>query len=196
MTSPARGGRIIPIKHYVEQIAKSSGHYDYFKNKDGADPSIFPYYQQGIWNSEGGSIYNITPEIHMQKISQMGVSCFEEAEKAMAAVKENQVEAHQVYNIMKGYMLLTKYYEFKVLAAISAMTYAKLTREQDKEEAQEFADAALESYLEFADFAHEELDPYYIQLSGAPLNEAGVPFMELVKLEKKERADLAIIFNW
>ena len=193
MTSPARGGLLIPIKQYVEFVAK---HPDHFKDNNGSDPNRFPYYQETVWNSEGGSTYNITSEAHMKKIKQMGIECFNEAENAMKFVKENKEEAQHVYDIMKGYMLLSKYYEAKVLAAISASIFSKSSRDQDKKEAMELADKALESYLEFADFAHNTLDPYYIKLTGAPLSEAGVPMMELIELEKKERKELPNIFKW
>ena len=193
MTSPARGGRLVPIKQYVEFVAKYPKD---FRDINGSEPNRYPYYQESIWNSEGGSVFNVTPEAHMKKIKQMGIECFNEAENAMKFVKENKEEAQHVYDIMKGYMLLSKYYETKVLSAISASIFAKSAKPEDKKEAIELADKALADYLEFAEFAHNTLDPYYIKLSGAPLSEAGVPILELVELEKKERNELSTIFKW
>ena len=43
---------------------------------------------------------------------------------------------------------------------------------------------------------HDRLDPFYIELTGQPLTEAGIPLGELVEAEKKERDSLAQIFGW
>ena len=84
MTSPARGGRLVPIKQYVEFVAKYPKD---FRDINGSEPNRYPYYQESIWNSEGGSVFNVTPEAHMKKIKQMGIECFNEAENAMKFVK-------------------------------------------------------------------------------------------------------------
>ncbi len=193
MTSPARGGRLIPFKHYVDFVAKSPKR---FRNKDGSEPNEYPYYQQVVWASEGGSVFNITPEKHFSKIKKMGNRCHEAALLGLKHAKKNREEAQNIVNIMKGQELLAAYYDSKVKAAIMCAVYQKSKIDAHRQEALKLADKALADYLAFAEFASKTLDPYYKRLSGAPLTEAGVGLAELIKLEKQERKKIAEIFEW
>ena len=120
----------------------------------------------------------------------------QEAEEALKSVTKNREEAVCVRNIMKACQLLSHYYERKVMAAIWALAYARSHRPQDREEAERSAEEALHRYLEAASFMHERLDPFYLELAGQPLKEAGVPLGELIDIERKEREELPRIFNW
>jgi hypothetical protein len=126
----------------------------------------------------------------------MGVACLQEAEEALKRVTKNREEAVRVRDIMNAYALLSRYYERKVAAAIAALVYARSHRPQDRAEAEAVADEALRSYLDAAAFMQERLNPFYIALAGQPLLEAGVPLRDLMDAERKEREELARIFNW
>jgi len=58
MTSPVRGGHLIPVRHYAEFVAKNPGR---FRENNGSDPDRHPYYQQALWGSEGGSVFDVIP---------------------------------------------------------------------------------------------------------------------------------------
>lgn len=191
--SPARGGHLVPVKHYADFVAKDP---EQFREKDGSDPGQPPYYQQSVWGSEGGSVYDVIPPAHMRKVRSMGVECLQEAEEALKSVATNQVEAIRTRDIMKAYQFLSYYYERKVAAAISALVYARSHWSEDREEAERLANEALQSYLEAAAFMHDRMDPFYAELAGQPLLEAGVPLVELMEAEKKEREELPRIFHW
>ncbi len=193
MTSPARGGRLIPFRHYVNFVAKDPGK---FKNKDGSEADEYPYYQQVIWASEGGSIFNITPEKHFARIKGMGIQAYEASRKGLELVKSNKDEAQRITHLMNAYRLLATYYESKVRASVMGAVYAMTKEKSDQLEALEWADKALADYTAFVDFSIDNLDPYYQEISGAPLNEAGVRLNDLLVLEKMERDSLAIIFEW
>lgn len=193
MTSPARGGRLVPVRHYAEWVARKP---DVFRENNGSDPHRYPYYQQSIWGSEGGSIFNIIPPAHMRKIRTMGAECLHEAEEGLKHVAKNREEAIHQRDIMQAYQLLTHYYERKIMAAISALVYSRSHRQEDRQEAEKVANEALQAYLPTADFMHDRLDPFYIELTGQPLKEAGIPLSELIEAEKKERDNLAQIFDW
>ena len=136
------------------------------------------------------------PPAHMRTVRAMGVECWQEAEAALQSVAENREDAIRIRDIMKAYQLLSHYYERKVMAAISALVYARSHHPLDREEAEKLADEALQSYLEAANFMHDRLDPFYLEIAGQPLMEAGVPFSGLIEAEKKEREELPQIFNW
>ena len=193
MTSPARGGRLVPVRHYAESVARDRQR---FADRDGSDASRHPHYQHTLWGSEGGSIYNVTPPAHMRSISDMGRRCQAAAEKGLRTVTRNREEARRLRDIMEAYRLLTLYYERKVAAAIEALVYGRSQRPEDRESATRLADEALQAYVEAAAFMHEELDPFYETLTTSPLTEAGVPLPELIELERDERRDLAGIFAW
>jgi hypothetical protein len=40
------------------------------------------------------------------------------------------------------------------------------------------------------------LDPFYLELTGKPLQEAGVPLPELMEAERKERENMPQLFKW
>lgn len=191
--SPARGSHLVPVKHYAEFIARDP---EQFGENNGSDPDRAPYYQQPLWGSEGGSVFDVIPPAHMRKVRAMGVECLQEAEEALKSVAKNREEAVCARDIMKACQLLSHYYERKVMAAIWALAHARSHRPEDREEAERLADEALHRYLEAANFMHERLDPFYLELTGQPLKEAGVPLGELIDLERKEREELPRIFDW
>ncbi len=193
MTSPARGGRLIPFKHYVDLVAKKP---DSFKDRNGSNPDEYPYYQQVVWASEGGSIYNITPEKHFEKIRRMGIDSYEFALKALPLVTKNRSEAQHVVDIMNAYRLLAIYYEAKVRASIMSAVYSKTKLPSDNKEALDWADKALTQYTKFVEFSVSNLDPYFTEISGAPLSEAGVPLPRLLEIERNERKKIADLFDW
>ena len=47
---------------------------DRWMDEYGADPDRYPQYQQSLWGSEGGSIFNEIPPAHMRKIRAMGIN--------------------------------------------------------------------------------------------------------------------------
>ena len=63
MTSPARGGRLIPVYHYARFVALDP---DTFEGRDGSELDRTHFYQHPLWNGEGGSVYNVTPPAHMR----------------------------------------------------------------------------------------------------------------------------------
>lgn len=191
--SPARGSHLVPVKHYAEFVALDP---ERFRDNDGSDPARSPYYQQPIWGSEGGSVFDVIPPAHMRVVRSMGVECLHEAEEALKSVTKNREEAIRTRDIMHAYQLLSHYYERKVMAAIAALVYARSHRPQDRAEAETFADEARQGYLDAANFMHDRLDPFYIELTGQPLKEAGVPLSELMNAERKEREELPQIFKW
>jgi hypothetical protein len=193
MTSPARGSHLVPVRHYAEFVARDPGQ---FRDNNGSDPDRHPFFQQALWGSEGGSVFDVVPPAHMRSVRLMGAQCLQEAEEALKSVTRNREEAVRTRDFMKAYQLLSRYYERKILAAVSALVHARSNRPEDRREAETLADEALVSYLEAAQFMQERLDPFFMQLTGQPLKEAGVPLPDLMRAEKAERAELARIFKW
>ncbi|MBI3911831.1 MAG: hypothetical protein HY320_12990 [Armatimonadetes bacterium] len=191
--SPARGSRWVPVKHYAEFVALES---ERFRDNTGSDPDRPPYYQQPLWGSEGGSVFDVIPPVHMRTVRAMGVDCLQEAEEALKHATTNREAAMRTRDIMHAYQLLSHYYERKVMAAIAALVYAHSHRPQDRQDAEQYADEALQRYLDAANFMQDRLDPFYIELTGQPLKEAGVPLSELRDAERKEREELPQIFKW
>jgi hypothetical protein len=97
---------------------------------------------------------------------------------------------------MKGYKLLSHYYERKSAAGIAALVCAKSHRAEDREEAEALADEALASYLDAAGLMHDSLDPIMMTLRGRPMREGAAEIPELIEVEKQEREDLGSIFRW
>jgi hypothetical protein len=193
MTSPARGRHLVPIRHYARFVAKDPERY---KDNNGSDPNRYPYFQQVIWRSEGGSIFDIVPPAHMRKVRAMGEECLQEAEEAMKTVSADNEEAQAAYRFMKTFQLLSRYYERKVAAGTAALVYGFSGRAEDKVEAEQLADEALESYLEAGEYMHAEVDPLITKIKGHPLTEQGADLQGLMKLERQERDKLASIFRW
>jgi hypothetical protein len=191
--SPARGSHLVPVKSYAEFVAREP---EQFRDNTGSDPNRPPYYQQPVWGSEGGSVFDVIPPAHMRSVRAMGEACLAEAEEGLKTVSANREEAGHVRDIMKACALLSRYYERKVAAAVAALVYARSHRLPDRVEAEKVADEALATYLEAAAFMKERLNPFYMTLAGQPLLEAGVGLEELMEAEKKEREELPGIFGW
>jgi len=195
MTSPARGQSLVPVRRYAEFVAKNPKRY---KDNNGGDPTRYPFSTSVIWGSEGGSVFDVIPPIHMKKIRVMGEESRREAEEALKTVKKDKDGAAEIYQFMKGYQLLSSYYEQKVAAATAALVYGHSHRLEDKQDAERLADAAVASYVEAASFMHEQLDPIVTRIYGRPITEAysGPVISELIASEKKEREELPRIFGW
>jgi hypothetical protein len=193
-TSPARAAEhLVPIPEFSMFCAKDPARF----KSEGSDPTQPEYFQWPHWQSEGGSVFDVIPPTQMAKIRKMGEECFHQAELAMRDVKQNQEQAAQTLNYMKAYMLLTRYYEAKVAAAVAAGIYSYSRKPEDKKAAFRLADAAVDSYMAAAQFMHEKLDPLATRLYGGPLREGGAQTLpELIVAEKKDRADLAGLFHW
>lgn len=191
-TSPARGGRLVPVRHYARMLARNPKKYA----GNGSDGQRPPFYQHPLWGSEGGSVYNITPLQHMQRVRELGTLCLRETETALEQATKGQKALEQIRDLMEGIKLLAQYYELKVAATIAALVYAQSQRPADREHAEQTADKALAAYISAAGFMHQRLDPYYLEISGAPLSEAGVMLPELIEAEKQDRDRLAEIFKW
>lgn len=192
-TSPARGARLVPIRHYAAFVARDP---DRYRDNDGSDPTRFPFYQQAVWGSEGGSVYDTLPPEHMQAVRRLGGRCRKEAEAALPHVERNRDQAQRVVDLMQASQLLADYYERKVAAAIAALVYSHARRPQDRAEAERLADEALQSYLEVAGFMEERLNPYYREVAGSELNEGGAGLGELIEAEREDRKNIARIFDW
>ena len=108
MTSPARGQSLVPVPLYVRFVAKDPKRY---KNNNGDDLARPPFSTEVIWGSEGGSVFDVIPPVHMEKIRTMGEECERVAEQALSTVKRNKSEANETHLFMKGYRLLSSYYE-------------------------------------------------------------------------------------
>ncbi|MHB9035389.1 MAG: hypothetical protein ACYC64_01890 [Armatimonadota bacterium] len=172
LTSPARGVMLIPIGVYAR------GEYV---------------------GSQGGSIDDITPFDHMNKVKSMGEECLHEAEEAMKTVpKEHMLEAQRAYDWMKGYQMLSKYYERKVAAGVYAMKYAHGRNAADKQQAEKAADEALAVYLEAADFWQKHLTPIMMEIYGQPMHEliGNLTIDQLIESERSDRQQIGQIFNW
>jgi hypothetical protein len=194
MTSPVRGGRLVPIPEYSMFSAKNPARY---KDNTGEDPTRSPYFQEVVWGSEGGSVFNVTPALHMAKIKDLGEKSFQEAQLGMKTVKRNRDEAEQIVSFMNAYMLLSRYYGKKVAAGVAAGIYSYSAKPEDRKEAIRLADEAVDDYVEAAGFMHERLDPVMTKLYGRPLMEAGsIRLPQLIEAEKQEREQLPKLFHW
>ena len=140
-------------------------------------------------------MFDIVPPAHMRKVQAMGEKCLREAQEAMKTVGTN-MEAGAAFRFMKAFQLLSRYYERKVAAGTAALVYSFSGRPEDRAEAEQLADEALESYLEAGRFMHEEVDPVIEGIKGNPLSEAGADISGLMDLEREERGQLGSIFHW
>lgn len=192
MTSPARGGRLVPVRHYSEMIARDRERL----SDNGSDHQNPPYYQHPVWGSEGGSVYNVTPVRHMQNIRELGALCLSEAESALEIAQQGHEALTEIRDIMEGVHLLSIYYEKKVAAAIAALVFKYSGLRADRRTAEQAADKALEAYVVAAEFMHERLDPFYERVSGSPLHEAGIRLPELIAAERRDREMIGRIFGW
>ncbi|HKB14863.1 MAG TPA: hypothetical protein VKF62_02305, partial [Planctomycetota bacterium] len=193
LTSPARGGRLVSIHAYASMVALDPAR---FRENDGEDPARPPHYQEPVWGAEGGSVFHVLPPAHMRHIRWMGERCLAEAEQGLALAGSRNAAAVHARDLMNGLQLLSAYYEEKVGAATSALIHARGRRAEDRREAEERADRALESYRRVVEFMRERLDPYFRDLVGAPMTEAGVPLERLLELETEDRRQLPVLFRW
>src|SRR4029077_10432173 len=111
-----------------------------YRDNGGGDYTRPPYNQAMIM---GPADYQTTPEAQMRKIRQLGEECLREAEVGRQTVKKNRDEATTIFNYMRGYKLLTDYYERKVLAGISALIYGFGGPREEKLLAERLADEAV-----------------------------------------------------
>jgi hypothetical protein len=133
----------------------------------------------------------------MAKIRKMGEDSLREAETGVKEVKRNREEAERLVDLMKAYMLLSRYYEKKVAAGVQASVYFYSGKPEDRKEALQLAGIAVNSYMQAAEFMHEKLDPVMTRLYGRPLREGGSKLLpELIADEKKEREELPKLFHW
>lgn len=188
-TSPARGIYLIPVEDYVRIVAADPAKHE---NKNGEEP----LYTTHIWDY---GTFDVIPPAQMAKVRRMGEECFREAELAVKTVRKNQDEALREFNFMKAYMLLARYYEKKVMAAVYAWVYAKAGRARDKEKAETLADEALAAHRQACQFMLDTLNEDVTKLTGRPIGSGGWRYMELpehMEAEKKDREKLAELFGW
>jgi hypothetical protein len=203
-TDRVRGIPLIPVWQYARFVARDPKIY---KDRNGSQwwlerGTRMDFRQEVLWSTEGGSVYDTIPPVHMSTVRSMGEACLEAAEKGLPLVKKNQDEAQIAYNFMKAYKLLSHYYERKVAAATAALIYSHSKKAEDRTEAEKVADEATASYLEAASFMHENLDPIMPIVKRGPMGETDPVSHQhkdlpgLMELEKQERAKLGEIFHW
>ena len=189
-TSPARGIYLVSIDDYVRVCAESPLTH---ANQDGSDPGK---YQSHIWDY---GTFDIIPPVHMRRVREMGEQAWEEAQQALGKVIRNQDEALRESKFVKAYMLLTRYFEKKVLAGIAAWLYARANREEDYQQAELLADEALQTHADAMHYMLEELNDEVIALIGRPIGSGGWKLQEIpdhIASEKADREQIAITFGW
>jgi hypothetical protein len=140
--------------------------------------------------------YPVTPEAHLRKIRRLGDECLAAADAALNTVKTNRDEAERIRNYMRGYKLLTVYYEEKVLAAVAALIYGFGGDAACRKEAEEHADLAVEAYREAITFLWDAVDKKSGQMKGNWLGGKSYTLPELIEREEDERKQLATLFRW
>ena len=202
--SPVRTEPLQPIWHYAAWAAKLP---KIFRDQNGSDwrtahGSPLDFHQAVLWRTEGGSSYDTIPPVHMAKIRLMGEQCLAEAYLGLAKAAKNREEAEQAVKFMKGYQLLSAYFEKKVAAATMGLIYSHSRSELDKQQAEAFAYEALTQYEQAVRFLHQELDPIMQNMYATPMKEmssayigAGVVDLPaLLEVEREERAHFAEFF--
>jgi len=96
---------------------------------------------------------------------------------------------------MKGYKLLTDYYERNVLAGISALIYGFGGPSEEKLQAEKLADEAVTLYEEAIRFIWENIDEKKGNITSR-WEGKNMTLPELLEYEKKERSQLASLFQW
>ena len=188
-TSPSRGTDLNPVRRYAQIVAKYGSRY---RDNSGGDYTRPPYAQQMIM---GPADYQRTPEAQMRKVRRLGEESLKEAELALKAVKEGRDEATMIYNYMKGYKLLTDYYEQKVLAGISALIYAFGGPKGEKFQAEQLADKAVQFYQTAINFIWENIDKRSGNITSQWQGKR-MTLPQLVEYEKTEREQLPSLFHW
>jgi hypothetical protein len=137
----------------------------------------------------------------MAKIRSMGQNCLAEAEQGHARTRKNRDEAVQAIKFMRGYKLLSAYFEKKVAAATVGLIYSYSRSGQDRRQAETLADEALASYEEVANFLHQVRSGHTEFVPDASQGNARRIFGRstdrspaLVEVERKERAQFAQLF--
>ena len=193
MVSPARAGVLLSPRHYARVVAALG---EQFRDNSGAEAAKNrerPGAQELMW---GLGDYPVTPEAHMRQVRRLGQKCLDEAEEGLRRVKKNRAEAVAVYNYMKAYKLLTDYYERKVLAATAALIYSFGGPKSTKEEAEKFADEAVQRYELAIRFVWEAIDRKTGNIKGRWLDGKALTLPELIDREKRERKELPGLFGW
>jgi len=131
----------------------------------------------------------------MRRVRRLGEKSLKEAELALKSVKEGRDEATMIYNYMKGYKLLTDYYEQKVLAGISALIYAFGGPEGEKFQAEHLADKAVQFYQTAINFIWENIDKRSGNITSQWQGKR-MTLPQLVEYEKTEREQLPSLFHW
>ena len=131
----------------------------------------------------------------MRNIRAYGDECAREAEAALKTVKKNQAKAEKLANWMKAYRLLTQYYEGKILAAVSAVIYHYNEKPEERKNAEQLADRAVELYEAAANFMWEKIDEKKGGIRGGWWDQQR-DLPGLIEMEKEDRAQLASLFKW
>jgi hypothetical protein len=193
LTSPARGGVLLPPRHYARVVAELGEQFRDNSGADGTSNRDHPGAQELMW---GLGDYPVTPEAHMRQVRRLGEECRDEAEQGLKGVKKDREGAVAVCNYMRAYQLLTDYYERKVLAATAALIYSFGGPESSKREAEKYADEALERYEKAINFIWEAIDHKAGVIKGRWLDGKALTLPQLIEREKRERHELAALFSW
>jgi hypothetical protein len=193
LTSPARAGVLLPPRHYARVVAAFGEQFRDNSGADGARNRDHPGSQELMW---GLGDYPVTPEAHMRHVRRLGQECLKEAERGLGRVKKDREGATAVFNYMRGYKLLTDYYERKVLAATAALIYTYGGPESCKREAEKLADEAVERYEAAINFLWEAVDRKSGRIKGRWLDGKARTLPELIERERQERKDLPALFSW
>jgi hypothetical protein len=132
----------------------------------------------------------------MREIRALGDESLREAELGLATVKTNREQAQAVLNYMQAYKLLADYYERKALAATAALIYSFGGSEVDRQEAEQRADEAVESYSTAMQFISREIDHNSGAIKGRWLGGKTYTLPELIDREQEERRQLPQLFDW
>jgi hypothetical protein len=187
--SPGVADILIPVRYYAEVVAKQGERY---RNNDGSILKGGATAQGPMW---GNIDYQVTPEMHMSKMREMGEEALQEAEAAMQTVKKNKDQATGLYNQMKAYKLLTDYYEGKVLAAVSALIHKFNGDMKERAQAEKLAQEAVDLFTIAANFIYEEIDKKSGNMLGGWYDvQRTLP--GLIEVEKKDKEDLEFHFGW
>jgi hypothetical protein len=190
--SPSRAGVLLPVRAYAKVVAKMG---DSFRDNSGADITKnreHPGAQELRWILGD---YPVTPEAHMRDIRRLGETALTESEAALKLVTKNREEADAVFHLMKGLKLLADYYESKVHAATCALVYSFGGPAAYRVEAEQHADRAVERHQQAMSYLWEHVDLKSGKLKGRwGGKEMTLP--ELIEFEKKERGEMARLFQW
>jgi hypothetical protein len=193
LTSPSRGGVLLPLRHYAQVVAQLGPQFRGNSGADGAMNREHPGSQELIW---GLGDYPIMPEAHMRTIRRQGDESFRAAEQALRTVKTAKDQATAICNYMHAYRDLAHYYEEKVLAATAALIYAHGGQPAERVEAERLADEAVEAYETAITFIAQAIDKQRGAIRGHWLGSQVFTLPQLIEREKEERRQLPTLFHW